>query len=356
MKRKSLSAKKVIHNNFNFTKILRNKKILKIYKDFEKNFDNLNVLDKVAIAVSGGPDSMALCFLISCFKERKNKEIQPVFYLVDHGLREESSKEALQVKRQLKLKNINLNILKWKGKKPKSNVQNLARNKRYELLFNRCKKLNISTMLTAHHEDDLYETFFSRLLRGSGVEGLSSFVENEKKFIFEGKSIKIIRPLLEFNKKNLIYVSKHVFNFYVNDPSNEMDRFQRVRLRKFILDLRNQGLDLNKLKLTLNNLSSANKALNSIVEKNIIDNVIFYKNKCLINFNFFKLSNEIVFRSLSIIFKEISKKNYPPRGKKIINMIYKLKNKSRFKATLGGTIIEKIHNSVVVTVEKTKKR
>ena len=60
-------------------------------------------------------------------------------------------------------------------KKPKSNIQSLARKKRYQLLFNECKKYKIKTILTAHHQDDLYETFFSRLLRGSGTEGFSSF-------------------------------------------------------------------------------------------------------------------------------------------------------------------------------------
>ena len=62
-------------------------------------------------------------------------------------------------------------------KKPNSNLQSLARQKRYELIFNQCKKHKINTILTAHHQDDFYETFFSRLLRGSGTEGLSSFAK-----------------------------------------------------------------------------------------------------------------------------------------------------------------------------------
>ena len=72
MKKKSLSAKKIIHRNFNFKKILKDKKIFEIYKDFVKNFKNLNNSNKIAISVSGGPDSMALCFLVSCYKSQKN--------------------------------------------------------------------------------------------------------------------------------------------------------------------------------------------------------------------------------------------------------------------------------------------
>ena len=356
MKKKSLSVKRIKPKNLNFKKILKDKKILEIYRIFEKNFKNLNYSNKIAISISGGPDSMALCFLLSCFKYKNDKNIKLFFYLVDHGLREESYKEAQLVKKHLNFQNIHLKILKWVGKKPVSNIQSLARQKRYELIFNKCIKSNIKNIITAHHQDDLYETFFSRLLRGSGTEGLSSFFENEKKFIIKGKTLKLIRPLLSLNKEKLIYVSKKVFNFYLEDPSNDMEKFQRVKIRKLIYSLKDQGLDFKKLQLTLKNLSSTNKAINHIVDKNITENVIYSKNKYLINSNFFSLSDEIVFRSLSKLLKNISQRNYPPRGKKIMNLINEFANKDHFKATLGGTIIEKIHNSVVVIKEKTKKR
>ena len=78
MKKKSLNAKKTIARNFNFKKILNDKKIFEIYRNFVKNFENLNNPGKIAVAVSGGPDSMALCFLISCYKFQKNKKITPL--------------------------------------------------------------------------------------------------------------------------------------------------------------------------------------------------------------------------------------------------------------------------------------
>jgi len=356
MKKKSLSAKKTIPNKFDFIKILKNRKIFETYKEFAKEFESLNFSNKIAVAISGGPDSIALSFLISCYRFKKNPKIQPFFYLVDHGLRQESSKEAKLVKYYFKQKKMNLKILKWTGKKPISNLQGLARQIRYSLLFNQCKKYKISTILTAHHQDDLYETFFSRLLRGSGTEGLASFAEKEKKFVFRGNSIIILRPLIRFNKEKLKYIARKVFNFYVDDPSNEMEKFQRVRLRKLISKFKNEGLDFNKLTLTLNNLASSNKTINDIVDKNISENVNFQKNKYLINFLFFLYPNEIVFRSLSVLIKKISKKDYPPRGKKLSKLIKELKTINQFKTTLGGTIIEKIQNSVVLTQEKTKKR
>ena len=356
MKKKSLSAKKITVDNFNFKKILRDKKVLQIYKNFLKNIRNLNFSNKIAISISGGPDSMALCFLIYCYKFIENKKIQPIFYLVDHGLRKDSKTEAQIVKKHLNFKKINLKILKWKGKKPISNLQSLARQKRYSLIFDECKKNNIKVIITGHHQDDLYETFFSRLLRGSGTEGLSSFAGIEKKFNFKGKTITVVRPLLSISKQNLIYITKKVFNFYINDPSNEMEKFQRVRLRKLILNLKDQGLDFKKLNLTISNLASTNQTINNIVDYNVSENVIFRKNQYLINPNFFMVPDEIVFRSLCFLIKKISQKDYPPRGKKMMKLIKELKNKDNYKATLGGTIIEKIHNSVLLSLEKTKKR
>ena len=355
MKKKSLSAKKIIPSNFNFKKILKDKKILEIYKNFENKFGNLSDLNKVAISVSGGPDSMALCFLVYCYKFKVNNKIQPFFYLVDHGLRKESKNEAQLVKKQLNLYKVKLKILSWKGKKPNSNLQSIARNKRYKLIFNECSKSNIKTILTAHHQDDIYETFFSRLLRGSGTEGLSSFSEIETKFIFQNNLITVARPLLSLNKDDLIYISRKVFNFYVQDRSNEMEKFQRVRLRKLIKNLENQGLDFKKLNLTIKNLASSNKAINEIVDYNISQNTFFQKKKYIISSNFFLFPNEIIFRSFANIIKKISGKEHPPRGKKMMNLINELKFKDRFKATLGGTLIEKIHNSVIVCEEKRKK-
>ena len=355
MKKKSLSVKKIIPNSFNYKKIFKDKKIFETYKAFVREFEKINNSNKIAISVSGGPDSLALCFLVSCYKSQKNNKIKLLFYLVDHKLRKDSTNEAQLVKKQLKLKKIDLKILTWRGKKPNSNIQSLARQKRYELLFNECKKHHINTILTAHHQDDFYETFFSRLLRGSGTEGLSSFAEIENKINFKGSSIKIVRPLLNFDKEKLIYLAKNVFSFYVNDPSNTMNRFQRVRIRKLISHLKNEGLDFNKLKLTLNNLSSTNKAINEIVEINILKNVIFKNKRYFINSNFFSFPNEIVFRSLSKLIKNLNGEYYAPRGRKLTKLINNLKGKDFYKATLGGTIIKKLHNSVIVTEEKQKK-
>ena len=113
-------------------------------------------------------------------------------------------------------------------------------------------------MLIGNHEEDLYENFFIRLFRGSGLKGLSSFGEVNNNF----NGISILRPMIGLSKENLIYISKKVFKFYVSDPYNLDIKFKRSRLRKLIPEFIKEGLDSKKLRLTINNLKSSDLAIN----------------------------------------------------------------------------------------------
>ena len=135
MKKKSLIVKKKVHNLI--LKHLNNKKILKIYKEFKSS---LNINNNFAVAISGGPDSLSLAFLAKCYSLIKKVDVK--FYIVDHKLRKTSSSEAKLVSLKLKKFDINCQILTWYGKKPSANIQALARDKRYYLLTNQCKKDN----------------------------------------------------------------------------------------------------------------------------------------------------------------------------------------------------------------------
>ena len=104
---------------------LNNKKVNQIYKKFEKSID---LKKNFIVAVSGGPDSLALAFLAKIFSIKKN--LNPKFYIVDHKLRPESTKEAKIVKKVLSKYFIYSEILTWRGKKPTKNIQSLARKKK----------------------------------------------------------------------------------------------------------------------------------------------------------------------------------------------------------------------------------
>ena len=268
--------------------------------------------------------------------------------MVDHKLREESSSEAKYVKKLLKNYSINLDILTWNGIKPQKNIQSIARDKRYELLINKAKKYKIKNILLGHHLDDLFENFFIRIIRGSGLNGLVSLSKKT-----QTEKVNLIRPLLNFDKKDLIYISEHVFGSYIEDPSNKNDKFKRVKIRNILKNLETEGLDKNKFLLTIKNLKFSNETIKFYTNKNLNENISFLEKKKLIVLkqNFFHNSNEVIFRSFTQIIKLVGKKYYPVRGKKIDNIIKLVDAKAPFKVTLGGCVIKKVAKTVIVSKE-----
>ena len=273
---------------------------------------------------------MGLLYLINSYKFPK--KIKIYVYIVDHLLRKKSSDEAQFIKSKIKKLNVKVRILKWVGNKPFSNIQAKARNKRYNLIAKQCEIDNVDSIFTAHHQDDLYENFLLRLLRGSGLQGISSFNSLVTNY---NEKIKIIRPLLNIKKEELIYISKKFFSFYIEDPSNNDDKFKRVRLRKLISELKKEGLNINKLSLTLDNLTISNNAINFYVNQNLRENIHknIYKSNYILNKKFFEY----------------------PRGKSVLRILNMLKLEKNLKITLAGCLIEKFDKSVLISREKGKK-
>ena len=322
---------------------LNNKRVNKIYKTFEKS---LKINENFIVAVSGGPDSLALAFLSKIYSIKNN--LKSLFVIVDHKIRNESTIEAKNVKKFLKKFNINSEILTWVGRKPSKNIQSIARKKRYELLFSSCKKFKISNICLGHHQDDLLENFIIRILRGSGLKGLVSLGKKNKI-----NNINILRPLIDIKKEDLIFVSNYVFNFYVKDPSNENEKFQRIRIRKLLLNLEKEGLDRTKFISTINNLKYSEEVIQFYVNENLKKNSFFLvnKNKSILNTEFFSQPHEIILRSLSDLIKKIGKNHYPVRGKKIEKLMDEIKQKSSLKLTLGGCILKKVKETVIISKE-----
>jgi len=324
---------------------LNQKKISKIYNEFSSS---LKVKEDLAVAVSGGPDSLALAYLTKCYS-LKNK-IKVKYFIVNHKLRKEATLEAENVKKVLKKIDIKCTVLNWNGKKPSKNIQASARDKRYSLLANKCKRNNIKYLLLGHHLNDLFENFLIRMVRGSGLNGLISFSKNTK---YRDQDLNIIRPLLNLEKKDLLYISKEVLSFFVKDPSNINEDYKRTRIRNLLHSLEKEGLDIKKLKLTINNLKDSDKSIKFYVDKNLKKNVVFLKKKntYILNYNFFDQSHEIIFRSLTSIIQKLGKKYYPVRGKSINELIKKINKKSFTKVTLGGCFIERVNETTLISQE-----
>jgi len=346
MKRKNSTAKRKVKKKL----IIKNSKILNFYKEFKLTLFKLLKNKKFAIAVSGGSDSLSLAYFTQIYSNEFGNKINVL--IVDHKLRKESTKEAIKVKNILKKKGITSTILTWENKIPKKNIQKNARDIRYSLISKYCLKNKIKYLITAHHEDDQIENFLIRLLRGSGLKGLSSM---DLKFKYNN-NLEILRPFLKLKKENLKYITMNYFKTYIDDPSNKDEKFLRSRIRKYRSKMEKEGFDTRKITKTVENLKSANDAINFYKSKSLYKHVSFLsKNKCLINRQiFFQEAGEVVFKSFSDILSLVSETYYPPRSKKIINLINRINKNNFSKSTLGGCIIEVKDNFILISKELRK--
>ena len=215
-------------------------------------------------------------------------------------------------------------------------------------MYAECDKNKMDNLLIGHHQDDLFENFFIRMLRGSGLKGLISL---DKKTKIGNKNI--MRPLIDQTKDDLTYISKKVFNSYIKDPSNKDEKFQRIKIRKLITELETNGLDKKKLLSTINNLKYSNNVVNFYVAENLRKNSFFFDkdNKLFLNRSFFLQPYEVIFRGLSKALKLIGKKYYPVRGKKLDKIISDIQNNHLLRVTLGGCIVEKANQTIIITKE-----
>jgi len=326
-----------------------NNKISIIYSNFRSKLETSVNNNNFLVAVSGGPDSIALSALSHTYSIEKKRKV--FFVLVDHGIRANSSTEAKNVKNLLKKNKINLTILKNK-KKIKKNLQSQAREVRYQLLLNFCKKYKIKFIMTGHHRDDQIETFLIRLSRGSGIQGLSSM----NKISSLNKTTKLFRPLLDEKKEDLVFLAKYYFGKIFKDPSNTNQKYLRTKIRNLIKRFEKSGIKPDRIINSINNLASTRDTLNFYIQRIEKGCLTKKDNKISINLkNFFLENNEIKLKIFSNCIKKVSKNYYPPRAKKILNLLNKIESNQKIKATLGGCIINKDKKNVTISKEEIKK-
>lgn len=172
---------------------------------------------RFALALSGGPDSMALL----------HKLKPDIAFIVDHGLRPESATEAAQVNARAEALGVPAKILRWEGKKPTTGIMKAARQARYELLLEACHQSGFTHLFLAHHQDDQIETYLMRKERGSGWRGLAGMP-----WLAERAGVTLVRPLLDVPKPDLLAYCERERLDYVDDPSNRNPAYTRSRIRE----------------------------------------------------------------------------------------------------------------------------
>ncbi|HVZ00121.1 MAG TPA: tRNA lysidine(34) synthetase TilS, partial [Dongiaceae bacterium] len=179
----------------------------------------------VAVAVSGGPDSMALALLLDEWAGHRGGRVEAIS--VDHGLRPESAAEAEQVGRWLAARRVTRHtILRWTGGKPEAGLQAAARAARYRLLTEHCRAEGILHLCLAHHLDDQVETRAMRAARQSGPAGLAGMSA-----VRDWSGVRLLRPLLGITKHALQATLVARGQDWIEDPSNRNPAFERVRWR-----------------------------------------------------------------------------------------------------------------------------
>lgn len=194
----------------------------------------------LAVAVSGGADSLALAVLLHDWASSRGGRV--VALTVDHGLRPGSAAEAAGVGRTLKPLGLGHHILRWRGDKPTTGVQAAARQARYALLTAWCERHGMLHLALGHHLDDQAETLLLRLGRGSGLDGLAAMAA-----IVELPGLRLLRPFLGVPKERLEATLNARGLSWIEDPSNRDPAYARARLRRLVPALAEEGLTASRL-------------------------------------------------------------------------------------------------------------
>ena len=189
----------------------------------------------IAVAVSGGADSMALLYLLASWADGTDVRLSAL--TVDHGLRAESAAEAARVADLCATRGIRHRILEWTGEKPGRGIQAAARDARYRLLEGWCRRENASELFVAHTQNDQAETFLFRMGRGSGPDGLAGMP-----LVSHRGPLRIVRPLLGISRNRLEETLRRAGQGWIDDPGNRDHRYARVRIRAKVERLAERGI------------------------------------------------------------------------------------------------------------------
>lgn len=210
--------------------------------DLEPLFAPIAHARRIALAVSGGADSMGLMVLAHQWATGRSDAPAIVVYSVDHQLRAEAADEAAMVAREALRLGLVARLLSWEGDKPRAGVQAAAREARYRLMASAMAEDGAEFLLTAHHRRDQAETVLMRLAHGSGVEGLKGMSRFAS---IEG--CRVFRPFLDVDPDVLAAVVGAAGLVPAQDPSNRDRHYERVRWRQIAPALETLGLDAGRV-------------------------------------------------------------------------------------------------------------
>ncbi len=230
-------------------------------QDAKRLFADWKAVPAIVLAVSGGPDSIALMWLAVRWRRALARGPRLFAVTVDHGLRAESAAEARDVKRLARGLELPHRTIRWTGAKPKTGLPAAARSARYQLLAQAARESGATHIFTAHTRDDQAETLLMRMMRGSGIAGLAAMARQS-----ERNGVLLARPLLHVAKSQLVATLEKAKLGFADDPTNRDLNFTRPRIRAVMPVLAAEGGDARNLARLASRLARANAALEVLVD------------------------------------------------------------------------------------------
>ncbi|HAA92604.1 MAG TPA: tRNA lysidine(34) synthetase TilS [Rhodospirillaceae bacterium] len=289
----------------------------------------------LAVGCSGGADSLALTLLLGHWVEKQGGRLTAL--IVDHGIREEAAAEAREVQGWLETFGIASEILEAKLTADISSLQASARTARYELMGDWCRVHGVLHLFIAHHQEDQAETLLLNLTRGSGVDGLAGMAA-----ISERGDYRLLRPMLTVPKARLEATLSARNQTFIDDPSNSDRAFKRVRLRKVLPHLAEEGASANRLSKAARRMAEARAALETATTSLLATGAALYPEGYgrLEIPPLLSAPREVALRALARLIRTIGGKSHTPRGERLVACYEALSASERktgpFGRTLGG--------------------
>ena len=307
----------------------------------------LDLKGKIVIAVSGGGDSLALALLMKQWSDQALIGLATL--TVDHKLRPESTAEADTVHQWMNDQGLEHHILSWHHSPLAADIQRKARQARYQLLTDWCLAHKATTLMTAHHLHDQWETVMMRLSKGSGLTGLCGI-----RPVIKTSFGQLVRPLLTIPPERLALTLKKFQQPFLHDPSNQNTRFERIRWRQLLTALGAEGLTPDKVKKTLIQLQAVEDFCEQQTDQAL--KVCFDDNQGLKINEFRTLPVEIAHRVLKKVIQSIGKAEYP-MGHSVVQKLYqKLINPTFNGATAGGCYLKRTQGGWLKILKESPRR
>ena len=314
------------------------------------NFGIVDFVGTIAVAVSGGSDSMALLHVAARWARERKAKIVAIH--VNHQLRDDASIDASHVSQYCKQQHIECFILNWQHSQIASNIQHQARDARYLMMSNLCKDIFVSHLLTAHHADDNAENFAIRLIKGSGLIGLAASYE------YFHNNIRILRPFYNISKDDCTqYLTLNKLS-WVEDSSNSSAKYLRNDIRINIQGiLQKQHINYSQLIARINDVSANFSDVSDIVKKRLIELLALY---CIIEktghvlINYLALKNEnnyIKILLISYLVTIVSGRNFTPRSNKIAHLLKNIDSSANRQCTIHSCKIIRQGDMLLIMYE-----